>query len=976
MIKLKNIIVLIVVFALSGIWWNLASTVGANGSFELEGEGKGKHPIIAYVGSLSGKGNEIGKALEKGVRHFLAKEASEQGSLPINIRSYDDGGNPGKAVEIARELIKNDRVIAVIGHSANETTLPASKIYAEGGLPMVSPAADDYRIPEGNDWAFSTKMEDTEQGRFIALYTKHVLEAEKVVLIETEPVVTMLKFVRANFIKEGIQLTEINLRDGGSDEEIGNGLVDKVTKSSPDLVYIALQADKTAKLLKRLKDGGYHGPILGTRQIATPYFAKRFSEFPLERQSPGHYTNGVIVPTPFILGIANNQAQSENIAYHGVYGQDMSWPFAFGFDTAGLMTEAIRRIGEENIKKGGREVRKRLQNTLKAMDHVETGVSGITGKIFFNHQGGGGHPPLFATFQNLALVSYLNQFSAPSLQLEHFDPLAHVKKINVDDYVFGLPDIVFTGLRFINLEKVDPNKKTFHAEFDLWFRYHGDFDPANIEFEHVVHDSVKMKVMDQHKRGTVSYKKVRVKGDFYFQLPATDFLQHQIQLEIAFHSADMNRNELIYAVDRSAYNTAKINVPLIEQMRQDESLPESENLILDSAGMFEQTYIKRAFGDPVFIDGSLPFSRFVTTIKAHRIGLSIPRKIGKLLGHNLELALFFGFCILFFVTFLTPAAEMLAGNRLLVRLLLFAGILSGAEILSFTEDADYLALDPDALTLLVKMFESVWYFLIAAIVQAILTLYFWPWVQEKTNRPVPAVARTLISLFIFSVAGALIYSVVFDQTFLGVIAATGAMGVILGFALQDLIHDFFAGIVLNLERPFRLGDWVQFHGEENIEGEVIEVNWRCTSIKDWAGNMIVIPNSQISSDHLTNYSYPQKLKCMKLSIVLEITTDLAHAMDVLKKGGESAVKPNGPVDKVEVVLGDIVEHGIVYEVLIWRDPVTCGANHASTESIKGIIAALNENQLEIAAPLMRMETDDGKPHSMDRLALEEALAGE
>jgi small-conductance mechanosensitive channel/CRP-like cAMP-binding protein len=83
---------------------------------------------------------------------------------------------------------------------------------------------------------------------------------------------------------------------------------------------------------------------------------------------------------------------------------------------------------------------------------------------------------------------------------------------------------------------------------------------------------------------------------------------------------------------------------------------------------------------------------------------------------------------------------------------------------------------------------------------------------------------------------------------------TSAVGaVIVGFALQDTLGNAFAGLALQSEKPFRIGNWIRV-GE--FEGRVSEVTWRATKLRTKSGNFVVLPNNLVSQHAIVNYSEP------------------------------------------------------------------------------------------------------------------------
>ncbi|MDM8565291.1 mechanosensitive ion channel [Candidatus Halobeggiatoa sp. HSG11] len=98
---------------------------------------------------------------------------------------------------------------------------------------------------------------------------------------------------------------------------------------------------------------------------------------------------------------------------------------------------------------------------------------------------------------------------------------------------------------------------------------------------------------------------------------------------------------------------------------------------------------------------------------------------------------------------------------------------------------------------------------------------------------------------------------VYEQEFTSLLAASGMLAMIIGLAIQVNISNVFSGIVINMERPFRLSDWVQISGLE--EGEVVDINWRATRIRTRAGCTLSIPNSIASESVILNFHYPDEL---------------------------------------------------------------------------------------------------------------------
>jgi branched-chain amino acid transport system substrate-binding protein len=101
-------------------------------------------------------------------------------------------------------------------------------------------------------------------------------------------------------------------------------------------------------------------------------------------------------------------------------------------------------------------------------------------------------------------------------------------------------------------------------------------------------------------------------------------------------------------------------------------------------------------------------------------------------------------------------------------------------------------------------------------------------VAHAIGAPVPHLLKDVGAFIIFAIAACGMVHYVFDKSLTGFLATGGVIGLVLGMALQSVILDAFTGIVLNIERPYSIGDWIGLqNGEkETVFGKVTEVNWR------------------------------------------------------------------------------------------------------------------------------------------------------
>ncbi|MCH7680886.1 mechanosensitive ion channel, partial [candidate division KSB1 bacterium] len=127
----------------------------------------------------------------------------------------------------------------------------------------------------------------------------------------------------------------------------------------------------------------------------------------------------------------------------------------------------------------------------------------------------------------------------------------------------------------------------------------------------------------------------------------------------------------------------------------------------------------------------------------------------------------------------------------------------------------------------------------------LLIVFIWEGLVEKALRaPVPRLIKDVMSLIIYVIAITGIVGIVFEKSVTGFWAASGVLGLVLGFALQNVIMDIFTGLAINIERPFKIGDWIQVHGAkgDDILGKITEIGWRTTRLESEVKNRGLLHN--------------------------------------------------------------------------------------------------------------------------------------
>ena len=109
------------------------------------------------------------------------------------------------------------------------------------------------------------------------------------------------------------------------------------------------------------------------------------------------------------------------------------------------------------------------------------------------------------------------------------------------------------------------------------------------------------------------------------------------------------------------------------------------------------------------------------------------------------------------------------------------------------------------------------------------------------------------------------------------LAGLGILGFTIGFALQEIMQNFVAGIILLVQQPFDIGNYVRI---TDYSGTVGAINMRTTELKTLDGRLIIIPNAQVLSNPIENYSRADQLR-VNLPVGVSYDTDLDLARDAI-----------------------------------------------------------------------------------------------
>ena len=185
-----------------------------------------------------------------------------------------------------------------------------------------------------------------------------------------------------------------------------------------------------------------------------------------------------------------------------------------------------------------------------------------------------------------------------------------------------------------------------------------------------------------------------------------------------------------------------------------------------------------------------------------------------------------------------------------------------------------------------EVFGIVWWILGAWLFKSLLDLVLLRTFFPDNDQPhARRLFADLASGLIYVLAFVGIVGTVFKEPVSTFLATSGVLAIILGLALQNTLGDVLAGLAINIERPFRAGNWITLADEmldDPVSGQVMQVNWRATRLKTWTHDAVAIPNSVVSKAIVTNHSRPKGPHRCIVRLRVDLVVPPSRVVEALK----------------------------------------------------------------------------------------------
>lgn len=323
---------------------------------------------IGQVSPLTGPQAHLGRDNDNGARLAL-EEINAKGlvlggeKVRLELKSEDDGADPKTATTVAQKLV-DEGVVGVIGHLNSGATIPASKIYADNGIPQISPSATAVAYTAaGYKTAFRLMTNDAQQGSVLGNFAVTKLGAKKIAIIDDR---TAYGQGLADEVEKAVKAAggEVVAREYTSDRATDfMAILTSIKSKAPDLVFFGGMDPQAAPMLKQMKQLGLNAKFLGGDGAQTPQFISL----------AGADAEGALASNPGLpLSVMPGGAAFKS-KFEAKYGKIQNYsPYAY--DAVYVMVEAMKRANSTDPAKYLAEL-------------PRTDFQGVTGHIRFDGKG-------------------------------------------------------------------------------------------------------------------------------------------------------------------------------------------------------------------------------------------------------------------------------------------------------------------------------------------------------------------------------------------------------------------------------------------------------------------------------------------------------------------------------------------------------------------------------------------------------------
>jgi branched-chain amino acid transport system substrate-binding protein len=344
-------------------FWIAAALVACGPGGDKGGSAGGAEPIrVGHVASLTGDTATFGQSTERGMRMALEEINAKGGALgrPLELLSEDDRSVTEEARTAAQKLLQRDRVVALLGEIASSRSLAAAPEAQRAKVPMISPGSTNPKVTEVGDYIFRACFIDPFQGTVMARFAAEELKVKKVAILfdfKQDYSVGLADYFRDTFKKMGGEIV--------ADERYTSGDIEfraqltTIRAAKPEAIFVPGYYTELGLIAKQARELGIDVPLLG----GDGWDSEKTLEI------GGQAVEGYYFSTHYAADSDSPKVRDFVARYKQKYSETPDAMAALGYDTAGILADALTRAGDTD----GAKLRDAIAGTKD--------YDGVTGKI-------------------------------------------------------------------------------------------------------------------------------------------------------------------------------------------------------------------------------------------------------------------------------------------------------------------------------------------------------------------------------------------------------------------------------------------------------------------------------------------------------------------------------------------------------------------------------------------------------------------
>lgn len=318
---------------------------------------------LGFFGPFTGQFAANGQRFREAAELFVEQTNAEGGvaGRPLEVEFQDDRGDPLQAANIAQRFVADEEMVGAVGSFTSTASIAAGEVFAEAGMPQVSPTSSHPDFTAISDYQF--RMPNT-QDIVAVLNARMIVEemgAETVAIpyFQDDWGIFVGEATKAEVEKLGGEVVMLEAMTPQARDF--RSMVTKIRSLEPDAIFLASHYQPSAIFMQQLRQAGLDMPVGGADPLYNPEFV----------ELAGDAVEGVLTTTYYFPSDPSKAAFTDG--YTEAYGRAPDQWAAFAYDAVAIMAAAA----EDVIEAGEPLTREALRDALDAMGPFE-GATGAT----------------------------------------------------------------------------------------------------------------------------------------------------------------------------------------------------------------------------------------------------------------------------------------------------------------------------------------------------------------------------------------------------------------------------------------------------------------------------------------------------------------------------------------------------------------------------------------------------------------------